>query len=109
ACGLGAGRGPVGLAANPEGGLTLAAGDQALTARACDGRYPDVDAVLPRHGPLVAVRLDPALLESLLKLAAVIKPDGGVDLLFFGPGKPLGLIARNDAGQTLDCLLMPLT
>jgi hypothetical protein len=109
AFGLGDRRRPVGLAADPEGGLTLAVGDQALTARACDGRYPDVDAVLPRHGPLVAVRLDPSLLGGLLKLAAVIKPDGGVDLLFFGPGKPLGLMTRNDSGQTLDCLLMPLT
>jgi hypothetical protein len=62
AFGLGDRRRPVGLAADPEGGLTLAAGDQALTARSCDGRYPDTDAVLPMHGPLVAVRLDPALL-----------------------------------------------
>jgi hypothetical protein len=109
AFGLGDRRRPVGLAADATGGLILAAGDQALTARGCEGRYPDVDAVLPRHGPLVAVRLSPSLLGGLLKLAAVIIPDGGVDLLFFGPGKPLGLITRNDSGQTLDCLLMPLT
>jgi hypothetical protein len=31
-----------------------------------------------------------------------------VDLLFFGPNKPLGLMTRNDAGQTFDALLMPL-
>jgi hypothetical protein len=105
---LGDRRRPVGLAADAEGGLILAARDQALTVRACDGRYPDVDAVLPRYGPLMAVRLNPTLLGGLLKLAAVINPDGGVDLLFFGPGKPLGLMTRNDEGQTLDCLLMPL-
>src|SRR5262249_47574803 len=90
AFGLGDRRRPVGLAADAGGGLTLPVGARALTARSCDGRYPDVDAVLPRHGPLVAVRLNPTLLGGLLKLAAVINPDGGVDLLFFGPGKPLG-------------------
>jgi hypothetical protein len=105
---LGDRRRPVGLAADPEGGLILAAGDQALTVRACDGRFPDTDAVLPRHGSLVAVRLNPTLLGGLLKLAATLNPDGGVDLLFFGPGKPLGLMTRNDSGQTFDALLMPL-
>jgi hypothetical protein len=105
---LGDRRRPVGLAADAEGGLILAAGDQSLTVRACDGRYPDTDAVLPRHGPLVAVRLNPTLLGGLLKLAATLNPDGGVDLLFFGPGKPLGLMTRNDSGQTFDALLMPL-
>jgi hypothetical protein len=109
AFGLGDRRRPVGLAADAEGGLTLAAGDQALTARACQSRYPDTDAMLPRHGPLVAVRLNPTLLGGLLKLAATLNPDGSVDLLFFGAGKPLGLVTRNDEGQTLDCLLMPLT
>jgi hypothetical protein len=106
---LGDRRRPVGLAADAEGGLILAAGDQALTARACDGRFPDTDAVLPRHGPLVAVRLNPTLLGGLLKLAASLNPDGGVDVLFFGPGKPLSLMTRNESGQTFDALLMPLS
>jgi hypothetical protein len=106
---LGDRRRPVGLAVDAEGGLILATGDQALTVRACDGRYPDTDAVLPQHGPLVAMRLNPTLLGGLLKLAATLNPDGGVDLLFFGPGKPLGLMTRNDSGQTFDALLMPLT
>ncbi len=98
---------PVGLAAT-GGELVLAVGDQALTATPAEGRYPDVDQVLPRHGPLVAVRLDPQLLGALLKVAAAVNPDGGVDLLYYGPGKPVGLMTCTDDGHAFDGLLMPL-
>src|SRR5262249_45920306 len=43
---------PVGIGAG-EGGIVLAVGDQSVTAPPADGRYPDVDSVLPKHGPLV--------------------------------------------------------
>ena len=56
----------------------------------------------------MAVRLDPQLLGALLKVAAAVNPDGGVDLLYYGPGKPLGLMARSDDGHAFDGLLMPL-
>ena len=65
--------------------------------------------MLPRHGPLVAVRLDPQLLGALLGVAAAVNPGGGVDLLYYGPGKPLGLMTRSDDGHAFDGLLMPLT
>jgi hypothetical protein len=61
------------------------------------------------RGPLVAVRLDPALLIPLLKAAAALGPENGVELLYYGRGKPLGLRARNASGQTFDGLMMPLT
>jgi DNA polymerase III sliding clamp (beta) subunit (PCNA family) len=99
---------PVGLAAW-GGEITLAVGDQALTTRPVDGRYPDVDQILPRHGALLAVRLDPGLLAELLKVATAVNPGGGVDLLFYGRGKPLGLMTRSNGGQTFDALIMPLT
>jgi hypothetical protein len=99
---------PVGLAASP-GELVLAVGDQALTVQPAEGRYPDVDQVLPRHGALLAVRLDPVLLGALLKAAAAVNPGGSVDLLYYGPGKPLGLMTRTDDGHAFDGLLMPLT
>jgi DNA polymerase III sliding clamp (beta) subunit (PCNA family) len=98
---------PVGLAVS-EGELVLAVGDQALTVQPAEGRYPDVDQVLPRHGPLVAERLDPQVLAALLKVAAAVNPGGGVDLLYYGPGKPLGLMTRTDDGHAFDGLLMPL-
>jgi hypothetical protein len=99
---------PVGLAAEGDE-LVLAVGDQALTVRPAEGRYPDVDQVVPRHGPLLAVRLDPQLLGALLKAAAAVNPGGGADLLYYGPGKPLGLMTRTDDGHAFDGLLMPLS
>jgi DNA polymerase III sliding clamp (beta) subunit (PCNA family) len=99
---------PVGLAAS-EGELVLAVGDQALTATPAEGRYPDVDQVLPRHGALLAMRLDPLLLGALLRVAAAVNRGGGVDLLYYGPGKAVGLMARSDDGHAFDGLLMPLT
>ena len=69
-----------------------------------------VNAVLPRTPPLVRFDVDAALLASLCKLAADVDPDGRrLTVLWYAPGRPIGLMARNDDGQTLDCLLMPLT
>jgi hypothetical protein len=99
---------PAGLAAGPDS-LALAVGDQTLATRPLAERFPDVDSVLPKQGPLVAVRLDPSLLIPLLKAAAALGPENGVELLYYGRGKPLGLRARNAGGQAFDGLLMPLT
>jgi hypothetical protein len=64
--------------------------------------------VIPPHGPLLAVRFNPHLLIELLKLAGALEPAAGVTLLYFGKGKPVGLSAANEQGQTFDALLMPL-
>jgi len=63
----------------------------------------------PQQGPLVAVRLLPALLIPLLKAAAALGPEEGGELLYYGRGKLLGLRAGNPAGQAFDGLMMPLT
>ena len=106
---LGDKRRPVGISADADH-ITLAVGDQSVQVPSPEeGRFPDVDGVIPQHGPLVAVRVKPELLIELLKLAGAISPEQGVSLLYFGKGKPLGLSTGNDQGQTFDALLMPLT
>lgn len=105
---LGGKRRPVGLAAD---GTTfkLAVGDQAVTGSAPEGRFPNVDWALPKGRALLGFRIDPLLLIGLLQAAAALDPAGGVGVLFYGDGKPVGLVARNDAGQFFDGLLVPLT
>jgi hypothetical protein len=91
-----------------EKALVLAVGDQSLTTPEVEGRYPEISAVLPKTGPLVSVRVTPALLIALLKVAETINPEGAT-LHFYRKGHPLGLSTRNDSGQTFDGLLMPLS
>ena len=83
-------------------------GYQSLTASLVDGRYPDVESVIPMHGPLVSVRVNPALLAELLKLAMAIEPVG-ITLLYYGKDEPIGLLTSNEQGQTFDAILMPLS
>jgi hypothetical protein len=100
----------IGLATNDAGGLTFATDTQTLHAIPLAGRFPDINAVLPKAGPLVAVRVDPVLLAGLLQVAGAVTGEegGGVTLLFFGKDKPLGLSTRNGDGQAFDALLVPL-
>ena len=101
---------PVGLAAG-DGVFTFAVGTQAFTGTPPQGRYPDVEAVLPQGPPVVRFRLHPGLLAGLSDLASALGlPEGNsVEILYYGQGKPVGLIGHNDRGQFLDCLVMPLT
>ncbi len=91
----------------------LATVDMKGRTQLMDGRFPEVDRVLPRTLPLVRFVVNPALLRDLLVLAeAVCKVSDAtprVEFLFYQPGGPIGLMARNDQGQTLDALIMPLT
>ena len=100
---------PVGLAAG-QGLFTFAAGGHSFTGTPQPGRYPDTGGVLPGHPALVHFCVDPVLFAGLCDLAAALglRDSGGVQVLYFGPGKPVGLIGRNDQGQYLDCLIMPL-
>lgn len=99
---------PVGLAGGGDE-VTFAVGNHAIKAQTAGECFPDVQAVLPKHGPLVAVCVNPELLAGLLNVAAALNPDGGVMLLYYGKDKPLGLVARNSEGQAFDALLMPLS
>lgn len=88
--------------------LTFASQGQVVTAIPQEGRYPNVDGVLPTKPPLLQFRVDPALLASLLDTVGSLGMET-VDVLYYGKDKPLGLVARNDAGQWFDGLIMPLT
>jgi hypothetical protein len=99
----------VALAAH-DGKAVFASGEASQTVPLqADGRFPQVDAVLPQRRPLLAVRVHPGQLAGLLGVAQALEPEGGVALLYYGAGKPLGLAAHNDQGQYFDGLMMPLT
>jgi hypothetical protein len=100
---------PVGLAASPDR-ITLATAGLTITATPVEGRWPPVDSVLPKTGPLVQVRVDAALLAGLLQVAAaLLTEERSVTLLFYGKDKPLGVMTRTSEGQYLDALIMPLS
>lgn len=87
--------------------FTLAVGSQAIVGAVPGGPFPATEAVLPQEPAVLALPLDPALLAGLLRVASALGCVGGVKILWYGPGKPVGLVARNDQGQYLDALLMP--
>ena len=73
------------------------------------GRYPNVDGILPKQGPLLSVRVDPALLGELLQALAALGLEA-VSLLYYGKDMPLGLIGHNaEADYFVDGMFMPLT
>src|SRR5262245_59166889 len=63
-----------------------------------EGPYPDVNTVLPTALPLVQVAVNAQLLAELLGVAAAFADAGNshrTELLYFGPGKSLGVSTRN--------------
>jgi hypothetical protein len=90
--------------------LTFATGLQTYQTAAVEGRFPEVNRVLPGGAPLFAVLVDALLLAELLKVAAAFLPEGerGVQLLYYGKDKPLGICTRNEQGQVFDALIVPL-
>lgn len=99
----------IGLVMNPDC-ITCAAGAETLSAKPLDGRFPDVNRVLPKTPPILRFCVDPKMLAGLLVAMAAIEPEGGITLLWYGPDKPLGLMAKNATQQLfLDALLMPLS
>ncbi|MFO0845838.1 MAG: hypothetical protein U0797_26225 [Gemmataceae bacterium] len=92
--------------------VLLAAGETVSRCAADPGRYPDVEGVLAKAPALVSIRVDPDLLITLLKTAAAVSQAGdrpGVELLWWGPDKPLGVTAQGAGGVFFDGLLMPMT
>jgi hypothetical protein len=98
----------VGLAADATT-FKLAVGDQAISGARAEGRFPDFSLVIPKAPALIGFRVDPSLLIGLLQAAVALDPVGGVQVLFYARDKPIGIACRNDQGQYLDGLLMPLT
>src|SRR5262249_23933108 len=99
---------PVGLVAE-DMQFRLAVGAKVITGAQVEGKYPPVDHALPKRPALLALRVDPTLLASLLLAAAALEPTSGVSLRFYGAGSLLGVAAHNGAGLFFDGLLMPLT
>jgi hypothetical protein len=103
----------LGLAAG-EGVITLALPQAIARCSPIEGRWPNVDMVLPPTGPLVRIRVNAKTLARLLDVAAIFSEQSpaeppAVDILFYGRDKPIGIIGKNHLGQTFDALMMPLT
>jgi hypothetical protein len=103
---------PLGVALG-EGKIVLASGWQSVRTQALEGRFPDFDAVLPRTTPLFQVHLDAGLLAEICAVvSALARPAGATPrlaLAYYGPEKPVGLMAQGEEGLTFDALLMPLS
>lgn len=102
----------LGLAAG-EAVITLALPQAIARCTPIEGRWPNVDMVLPAAGPLVRIRVNPKTLARLLEVAVAFSEPGlaeppAVDILFYGRDKPLGIAGKNHQGQTFDALMMPL-
>jgi hypothetical protein len=94
--------------AKPE--VLMASGDSLTRLDCLDGRFPDVDGVLPKSPAPVSFRVDAGLLVRLLKAAGAVAGDSSaVEVLYFGRDKPIGVIARGAGGVTFDGLIMPLS
>lgn len=105
--------GALGLAAG-EGVITLALPEAVARCTPAEGRWPEVDNVLPPGGPLVRIRINPKTLAQLLEVAAAFAEPGPgeppvVDILWYGRDKPFGIVGKNHQGQTFDALMMPLS
>jgi hypothetical protein len=75
-----------------------------------EGRFPDTDQVLAKGRGLVRVRVQAKALVDLLQAARdVAGKDVGVDIYWYGQGRPLGLACEGPGGLMVDMLLMPLT
>lgn len=102
-----------------NGPLALALGDpcqfvnepgahSVLKPSPLQGRYPPVDSVLPKRPPLAGADVDPALLAGLLSTIASLGVTR-VRLLFWKKDAVLAVVGRNDEGQYVDGVIMPLS
>jgi DNA polymerase III sliding clamp (beta) subunit (PCNA family) len=92
----------------------LVSGSSVSATKLMEGRYPDIDSVIPRKGvPLATITLDPDLLINVLRIVSAVCKDGQlgkrVQMHYFGPDKPIGFTADGAEGVMLDAILMPLT
>jgi DNA polymerase III sliding clamp (beta) subunit (PCNA family) len=91
--------------------ITLAAGTQTLKTHPLEGRFPDVNGVLPKKPALWSVSFNPVLMAELLTVIAQVAGEDvcRVSLHFYGAKHPIGLFCSNPTGQFADALLVPLT
>jgi MutS domain I len=89
----------------------LGLGSDMVRADHVDGRFPNIDNVVPKIKPLLSIRVDAKLLaETLLSIADLLSDEQrGVRLFFYGTNQPMGICARNpDTGAFIDALVVPL-
>ncbi|MCI0456916.1 MAG: hypothetical protein L0Z62_08055 [Gemmataceae bacterium] len=108
------GRPPMGITlATMRGGARFVSLAGLRPAPEVEGRFPDVNRVLPKHPPQVSVGVDPDLVIRVLRAAAALRADGELAVvLHFWPdphGGKLGVTLRNGStGQALDAVFVPL-
>lgn len=81
--------------------------DGTMVLHAGSGRFPNTDMVIPKRSPLLRIPLNPKHLITLLQAAQAVNEDR-VEVLYYKPGLPLGVIAVNEHGQAFDGLIVPL-
>ena len=86
--------GLVGLATRGND-ICLGVGDDVITARLVEGKFPPIEKVIPRNKPLFTFRVDPRLLAETLLALADLLPDGeeSVQFFYYGKNAPLGFCA----------------
>jgi hypothetical protein len=92
----------------------LVAGESILRCDLLNGRFPDINAVLPRRPAIVSFKVNADLLIALLRAAGDVargpdKAQPAVEILFWKPDAPIGVTSQGQDGLTFDGILMPLT
>jgi hypothetical protein len=90
----------------------LGLGNDVINTRPVEGRFPQIDNVMPRKRPMFTFRIDPKLTaETLLTIAELLPDDArGVQCFYYGDGYPLGFCAQNpENGMMIDALVVPLS
>jgi hypothetical protein len=80
--------------------------------RLLDGRFPNIDSVLPKRPATVSFAINPKLMIDLLQAAlAVVGDEPRVMIHYFGKDKPVGLTCHTSdhGGVFFDGLIMPLS
>ncbi len=113
--------GVLGVHLTPSGALLFGEGVRYAVTMS-EGRFPDVDVVLPKGPAPVSIKVNAYLLMDVLNIAAEVATKGSskasptVTLLFWPGvetpggviGVPMGVTALNDDGVTFDGLVMPM-
>lgn len=73
--------------------------------------FPNVDMIMPKDSPAMSIGFDPGYLAKLAKAFAAFQGDArqkSVKVSFWTPDKPIQIEAKNEDGQTMTALLMPM-
>jgi len=88
--------------------LYLGLGSDLINTRTVEGRFPELERVIPKKRPLFTFRFDPKTLAETLLAMCELLPDYGreVQCFYYGEGQPLGFCAKNsETGMMIDALI----